>query len=41
MAYFSKKLNKHRRAHCNIEKEALAMALAVWYFEVPLNYGAL
>lgn len=34
VAYFSKKLNKHQQAYSTIEKEALALVLAVKHFDV-------
>uniref|UniRef100_A0A3B1IC10 ribonuclease H n=1 Tax=Astyanax mexicanus TaxID=7994 RepID=A0A3B1IC10_ASTMX len=37
VAYFSKKLNKHQRAYSTIEKEALALVLAIRHFEVYVS----
>jgi hypothetical protein len=34
VAYFSKKFNSHQRVYSTIEKEALALVLAVRHFEV-------
>lgn len=34
VAYFSKKLNKHQKDYSTIEKDALALVLAVKHFEV-------
>ena len=34
VAYFSKKLNRHQKRYSTIEKEALALVLAVQHFEV-------
>ena len=34
LAYFSKKLNQHQRRYSTIEKEALALVLAVQHFEI-------
>lgn len=39
VAYFSKKLNVHQKAYSTIEKEALALVLAVEHFEVYLSGG--
>ena len=39
VAYFSKKLNRHQRAYSTIEKEALALVLAVRHFEVYVASG--
>lgn len=37
VAYFSKKLNKYQRAYSTIEKEALALVLAVRHFEIYVS----
>jgi len=37
VCYYSKKLNRHQKAYSTIEKEALAMVLAVQHFEVYLT----
>ena len=37
VAYFSRKLNVHQRAYSTIEKEALALVLAVQHFEVYVS----
>lgn len=37
VAYFSKKLNCHQKAYSTIEKEALALVLAVQHFEVYVS----
>ena len=37
VAYFSRKLNKHQKAYSTIEKEALALVLAVQHFEIYLS----
>ncbi|KAL2081327.1 hypothetical protein ACEWY4_023180 [Coilia grayii] len=37
VAYFSKKLDKHQRAYSTIEKEALALVLAVRHFEIYIS----
>lgn len=34
ISYFSKKFNSHQRTYSTIEKEALALVLALFYFEV-------
>ena len=34
VTYFSEKLNRHQQVYSTIEKEALALVLAVNYFEV-------
>ncbi|KAL2089275.1 hypothetical protein ACEWY4_013963 [Coilia grayii] len=39
VAYFSKKLNKHQKGYSTVEKEALALVLAVQHFEVYLAGG--
>ncbi|KAL2102623.1 hypothetical protein ACEWY4_001791 [Coilia grayii] len=39
VAYFSKKLNQHQRAYSTIEKEALALVLAVRHFEIYVSSG--
>jgi len=40
VAYFSKKLNPHQKRYSTIEKEALALVLAVEHFEVFISGGA-
>lgn len=37
VAYYSKKLNRHQRAYSTVEKEALALVLAVKHFEVYVS----
>ncbi len=37
VAYFSKKLNRHQKRYSTIEKEALALVLAVQHFEVYIS----
>ena len=37
VAYFSKKLNAHQKRYSTIEKEALALVLAVQHFEVYIS----
>ena len=37
VAYFSKKLNRHQKNYSTIEKEALALVLAVQHFEVYVS----
>ena len=39
VAYFSKKFNKHQRNYSTIEKEFLALVLAIDHFEVYVNSG--
>ena len=39
VAYFSKKLDKHQRRYSTIEKEALALLLALKHFEVYVGSG--
>lgn len=39
IAYFSKKLNKHQRNYSTIEKETLALVLAVNHFEIYISAG--
>ena len=39
MAYFSKKLKRYQQAYLTIEKEALALVLAVKHFEVCVASG--
>ena len=39
VAYFSKKLNRHQRPYSTIEKEVLALVLAVQHFEVYVSSG--
>ena len=36
MSYYSKKLNKHQKVYSTIEKETLALVLAVQHFDVYL-----
>lgn len=40
VAYFSKKLNPHQRRYSTIEKEALALVLAIQHFEIYVSSGA-
>lgn len=37
VAYFSKKLNRHQKRYSTIEKETLALVLAVQHFEVYVS----
>lgn len=37
VSYFSKKFNRHQQAYSTVEKEALALVLAVQHFEVYLS----
>lgn len=37
LAIFQKKLNRHQQVYSTIEKEALALVLAVQHFEVYLS----
>ena len=37
VCYFSKKFNRHQRAYSTVEREALALNLAVQHFEVYLG----
>jgi hypothetical protein len=37
IAYFSKKYNKHQQRYSTIEKEALALLLALQHFEIYLK----
>ena len=37
VCYFSKKLNKHQRNYSTIEKECLALILALQHFEVYIS----
>lgn len=37
VSYFSKKFNRHQQVYSTIEKEALALVLAVQHFEVYLG----
>ena len=37
ICYFSKKFNKHQRNYSTVEKETLALLLALQHFEVYLN----
>lgn len=37
VAYFSKKLDRHQKQYSTIEKEALALVLAVQHFEVYVS----
>lgn len=37
VAYYSKKLSRHQKAYSTIEKEALALVLAVQHFEIYLS----
>lgn len=39
VAYYSKKLNSHQKAYSTIEKEALALVLALQHFEVYVSSG--
>jgi hypothetical protein len=39
VAYYSKKLNKHQRNYSTIEKETLALVLAVQHFEIYISAG--
>ena len=39
VAYFSKKFNKHQKNYSTIEKELLAIVLAIDHFEVYVNSG--
>lgn len=39
VAYFSKKLNKHQKGYSTVEKETLALVLAVQHFELYLAGG--
>jgi hypothetical protein len=39
VGYFSKKLNKHQTNYSTIEKEALALLLALKHFEVYISSG--
>ena len=39
VAYFSRKLNKHQSRYSTIEKETLALVLAVQHFEIYLTNG--
>ena len=39
VAYYSKKLDKHQRQYSTIEKEALALLLALKHFEVYVGSG--
>ena len=38
-AYFSKKLNKHQKNYSTIEKETLALVMAVQHFEIYVSAG--
>ena len=40
VCYFSKKLNKHQRNYSTIEKECLALILALTHFEVYISSSA-
>ena len=37
VAYFSKKFNRHQQAYSTVEREALALILAVQHFDVYLG----
>ena len=37
VCYFSRKFNRHQRVYSTVEKEALALVMAVQYFEVYLG----
>lgn len=39
VAYFSKKLNRHQRMYSTVEKEALALVLAIQHFEIQVSNG--
>lgn len=39
VAYFSKKLNRHQRMYTTVEKEALALVLAIQHFEIYVSNG--
>ena len=39
VCYFSRKLNKHQQKYATIEKEGLALVLALQHFEVYVNSG--
>ena len=39
VAYYSKKLNRHQQNYSTIEKEALALVLAVQHFELYITNG--
>ena len=41
VAYFSKKFNQHQRNYSTIEKELLALVLAIDHFEVYVNSAGL
>ena len=40
VAYFSKKFNKHQKNYSTIEKEALALVLAIQHFVVYVSGGS-
>lgn len=39
VAYFSKKLNRHQWMYSTVEKEALALVLAIQHFEIYVSNG--